>query len=152
MGKPKAHISVTTSGDAVHYVKSGVSKKEHDIHKLVYESGRVKTPRIVSYDEQEGVMTMECVDGMNLCDMYDVPFDDLDDDIKDCLRGIISKVHKLGVEYVDVTGYNFIEDKQREVWIIDFGDAKYADAAKDTEKKYVHAFINGEEGWNEDFL
>jgi serine/threonine-protein kinase RIO1 len=59
--------------------------------------------------------------------------------------------YKLDLVYVDLTSYNVMKDGAGVLWLIDFGHAKYHEDAKDTEHKYVLAFIDGEEGWNEDY-
>jgi hypothetical protein len=53
------------------------------------------------------------------------------------------------IEYIDITGYNFIEKKGK-VYIIDFGDAIYK--KKDKEMNwFLSYFLGGHNGWNPDF-
>jgi hypothetical protein len=54
-----------------------------------------------------------------------------------------------GIEYIDITGYNFIE-KDNKIYIIDFGDAEYSKKWKKT-NWFLEEFLNGHHGWNPDF-
>jgi serine/threonine-protein kinase RIO1 len=52
-----------------------------------------------------------------------------------------------GIEYPDITPYNFIKVKNK-IYIIDFGDAKYRD--KET-NWFLTEFMDGENSWNPDY-
>ena len=54
-----------------------------------------------------------------------------------------------GIEYIDITGYNFIE-KDKKIYIIDFGDAQYSKKWKKI-NWFLEEFLNGHHGWNPDF-
>ena len=70
--------------------------------------------------------------------------------IWDQIRTIIKILyHQEGIEYIDITGYNFIE-KNGKVYIIDFGDAVYN--KPDIEINwFLSKFLDGHNGWNPDF-
>lgn len=52
-----------------------------------------------------------------------------------------------GIEYVDITPYNFIEKDDR-IYMIDFGDAKYKEGETDW---FLTEFLEGENSWNPDY-
>ena len=54
-----------------------------------------------------------------------------------------------GIEYRDITSYNFIE-KNGKVYMIDFGHAKYVDLTGKIDW-FVEEFIDGENKWNPDY-
>ena len=54
-----------------------------------------------------------------------------------------------GIEYIDITGYNFIE-KDNKVYIIDFGDAIYTKSHIEM-NWFLSYFLGGHNGWNPDF-
>ena len=60
-----------------------------------------------------------------------------------------------GIEYVDITSYNFMEDTEGKVWIIDFGDAYYTPKAKGEPASnwFLRSVLSGEsvKAWNPDF-
>ena len=54
-----------------------------------------------------------------------------------------------GIEYIDITPYNFIEKKGK-VYIIDFGDASYVKKDKEI-NWFLKEFMDGTKEWNPDF-
>jgi RIO-like serine/threonine protein kinase len=60
-----------------------------------------------------------------------------------------------GIEYVDITSYNFMEDVDGKIWIIDFGDAYYTLEEKGAPAAnwFLRSVLAGESGkaWNPDF-
>ena len=60
-----------------------------------------------------------------------------------------------GIEYVDITSYNFLEDTNGNIWIIDFGDAYYTSNTKGEQATnwFLRSVLAGESGkaWNPDF-
>jgi tRNA A-37 threonylcarbamoyl transferase component Bud32 len=64
---------------------------------------------------------------------------------------LVTLYEREGIEYIDFTGYNFIE-KGGKVYIIDFGDARYAATDKGEACNWFLAdFLQGEYTWNPDF-
>jgi len=116
------------------------------------------TPNIISYQIEYcntkkayiGKIKMEHLNAPCLADIYS------DDPSKipklhwNKIRYIIHTLYENeGIEYIDITGYNFIE-KDNKIYIIDFGDAQYT---KKSEKInwFLEDFLNGYNGWNPDF-
>ena len=104
-------------------------------------------PRIERIDGL--VVQMESVNGACLADIYT-------DDPKKVPDFVWAEIHRIlavlyeveGIEYVDITPYNFTE-KDDKVYIIDFGDAQYA--LKDNIDWFLREFLDGENSWNPDY-
>ena len=112
------------------------------MHKHVYDLHIVNTPRIISYDERNQVMTMERI-GMNVSDFYGEDHHDVPKKIFYEIRKIIKILYDNNIQYPDITGYNFIE-YQNKIWIIDFEHATFI-------CPFVNKFIGGLNEWNPDF-
>jgi hypothetical protein len=66
------------------------------------------------------------------------------------IRNILETLlYEEGIEYVDITPYNFIE-KEDKIYIIDFGDAYYTNT-NDKINWFLQEVLDGFEGWNPDF-
>ena len=64
------------------------------------------------------------------------------------IRRIITTLYEEeGIEYVDITPYNFLE-KDGRIYIIDFGDAKYINGEINW---FLREFLDGENNWNPDY-
>jgi tRNA A-37 threonylcarbamoyl transferase component Bud32 len=73
-----------------------------------------------------GIIIMEHLDEMCIADKYGEDPSKIPKIIWDQIRIILNILyHNEAIEYIDITGYNFIE-KDGKVYIIDFGDAKYS--------------------------
>jgi hypothetical protein len=56
-----------------------------------------------------------------------------------------------GIEYIDITGYNFIQETDtNKIWIIDFGDAYYTIPERPI-NWFLKEILDGGKGWNPDF-
>jgi len=101
-------------------------------------------------DKYIGHIIMEDLDEMCVADKYGEDPNDIPKIIWDQIRTIVRILYNEEViEYIDITGYNFIE-KNGKIYIIDFGDAIYT-------KKYCEMnwflsyFLSGNNEWNPDF-
>jgi tRNA A-37 threonylcarbamoyl transferase component Bud32 len=98
----------------------------------------------------EGKIVMENLEEMCIADMYGENPEDIPLYIWEQMRDIIKILYKEeGIEYIDITGYNFIE-KDEKVYIIDFGHAKYAKKMTLIDS-FLHKFINGANEFNPEF-
>jgi tRNA A-37 threonylcarbamoyl transferase component Bud32 len=136
------------------YIKNDVGIHEYVMHKHIYEMNILNVPRIISYDYHNKILTMEKVNNMSISDFYGEEIDQVPKNILNKIREIIKRLHDNGIEYPDITGYNFIE-VFGEIWIIDFEHTKFFD--KDSIKKsnnyeFIINFINGLNSWNPEFL
>ena len=127
------------------YTKYGVKQHEYDVHKYVYnlKLENVNVPKIISYDKQKEIMVMHKINALNLSDMFGENSSDIDEYYFDEIRTIIQTLSDNGIEYPDITGYNFIEHANK-IWIIDFEHAHIRDT-------FVNKFIQGRNKWNPRF-
>jgi len=127
------------------YTKYGVKQHEYDVHKYVYnlKLEKVNVPKIISYDKEKEIMVMHKINALNLSDMFGENASDIDEYYFDEIRTIIQTLSDNGIEYPDITGYNFIEHANK-IWIIDFEHAHIRDT-------FVNKFIQGRNKWNPRF-
>jgi serine/threonine-protein kinase RIO1 len=93
---------------------------------------------------------MENLNEMCIADMYGEDPKDIPKIVWDQIRVILKILYfDEGIEYIDITGYNFIEKKGK-VYIIDFGDAIYTKKNKEM-NWFLSYFLGGHNGWNPDF-
>ena len=129
------------------FVKENVEWNEYYIHRIVFDQGVVNTPKIHEYNHETKTMTMRKIPQMCLADMYGDNKEQLPPKLWKVIREIMVKLREIGVNYPDITPYNFIESGGL-VWIIDFGHATIRNRETD---KFMLKFINGYDGWNDDF-
>ena len=93
----------------------------------------------IKYNKNSVVITMNKIDGETLYEKYS-------DDPKK-----IPLFYEEGIEYVDISPYNFII-KNNKVYIIDFGDAYWCNKDCKITNWFLYDFIiDGYNGYNPDF-
>ena len=125
------------------YSKKNVSLKEYQIHKIA-EKHFDFVPKIFSYDFETLELKMQIIKPMCVADFYGDESHQVPERIFNEIRRIINMLMEIGIIYQDITGYNFIEDSNGKVWIIDFGDALLFDP-------FVIEFLNGSNNWNKNY-
>ena len=121
---------------------------EIDLQRRAHKYGFTPAIHRVVETEEEVVIEMEDVGAPCLADAYG------DKKIpkriwKQISRILATLLKKEGIEYIDITPYNFIE-KEKKVFIIDFGDAKVHEEGTPL-NWFLAEFLGGECGWNPDF-
>ena len=108
------------------------------------------SPRILSVIDRKdySIIRMERVDGVTLSDKYGDLAKDIPEWIWNKIRNMIVHLIDEGVEYIDITPYNFMEINHNDIKIIDFGDAKYSDGEINW---FLAEFLEGLNEWNPDF-
>ena len=137
-----------TDEDA-YYTKENVSLTEYKIHKYVYNLHIVNIPKIKSYNKETKQLKMVRVGTMSISDYYGESAENIDNDLFTKIRNMIQTLYDHDILYVDITGYNFIENDKK-LWIIDFEHATYNYPRKTDE--FVEKFLEGHNGWNPEFL
>tara|TARA_B100000886_G_scaffold293061_1_gene219122 strand:+ start:1005 stop:1430 length:426 start_codon:yes stop_codon:yes gene_type:complete len=134
------------------YVKKGVSLHEYTMHKYIQSLEIVNLPKIVSYDLHNKMLTMEKIPNDCVSNVYGENDEDVDEEIYNQIRKVITRLYENDIEYPDITGYNFIE-YQNKLWIIDFEHTKFCDTTKkdNNHTKFIKKFIKGHNGWNPEF-
>jgi tRNA A-37 threonylcarbamoyl transferase component Bud32 len=110
------------------------------------------TPKIynVKYNKNEAVITMENLNEMCLADKYgEEPFDIPNHYWKQIRTILETLLYEEGIEYIDITPYNFIE-KEDKIYIIDFGHAYYTNTGKKI-NWFLQELLDGSNSWNPDF-
>ena len=79
------------------------------------------SPKVLKTDKKTFI-EMEKIDDMALAYRYGYDVEELPDDIRKQVYDLVETLYDHGIQYVDITPYNFIE-KDGKVWIIDFGHA-----------------------------
>jgi tRNA A-37 threonylcarbamoyl transferase component Bud32 len=122
-------------------------EQEIELQKISAELGL--SPKIISVVEKRDrfVVKMERVMGSTLSDLYGDDHKDIPTWIWEEIRYIILELRDNGIEYIDITPYNFMEVDDN-IKVIDFGDAKKCDGELNW---FVDEFINGLNEWNPDF-
>lgn len=129
-----------------YFTKHNVKESEVFIHDSIYNLNILNIPKIYNYDKEKKLLIMRNIPALNIADMYGENFSDVPAYITDEIRNIITTLYYHGIEYPDITGYNFLE-YQNKIWIIDFEHASY----KSDIKKYdpfILEFIHGANAWN----
>ena len=126
------------------------SKSELEIELQTIASKYGFCPRILKTEDDGKVVRvhMEDVEEEPLVVEYGEDPSDVPDWIWNEIRRMIQTLYdEEGIEYVDITPYNFIEKNGR-IYMIDFGDAKYTNGEPDW---FLAEFLEGENSWNPDY-
>jgi len=108
------------------------------------------SPNVLSITKIDDVcfITMEDLDAECLADVYGEDAKDIPEWIWNEIRGMVTTLfYQEGIEYVDITPYNFIEKNNR-IYMIDFGDARYSEGGPNW---FLSEFLDGENSWNPDY-
>ena len=105
------------------------------------------SPKVIRVNKQS--IVMENLDEPCIADKYGANINDIPEWIKEEIVNILHTLYTMGIEYIDVTPYNFIE-KDGIIYVIDFG---HAHNVNDKIHYYLDEIFNTWylEKWNEDF-
>lgn len=143
------------------FVKENVNENEYFIHEWVYyliknnskskeNHINIKVPKIYNYDSENKRLSMQMIYGDNLSNIYGEDIKNVPKKLINIIQKTINLMNSYLVEYPDITGYNFMLDKNDNLWIIDFEHAKCRDIQEPTDD-FVLKFINGTNEWNPEF-
>jgi tRNA A-37 threonylcarbamoyl transferase component Bud32 len=106
------------------------------------------SPQIIAVTDDE--IFMEDLEAPCLADIYGDEAAAIPEWIWDSIRTMLHSLYTYeGIEYTDITGYNFIE-KDEKIYLIDFGHARYKSRDKPM-NWFLREFLDGENAWNPDF-
>jgi tRNA A-37 threonylcarbamoyl transferase component Bud32 len=144
-----------------YHIKENVLAREYRIYKYLHNMELKFIPKLYDYDKTNKKLKTQKINGLSISDFYGDKFEDIPERIIDNIRYIINYLYNIGIIYPDITGYNFIEDSNSNIWIVDFEHCFYINHySKDndnlTEIKYKDEhidFVNrfcfkNEQGWN----
>ena len=116
--------------------------------RLQSASARLGLSPAVLRTDNRTFIEMELIPSMALAYRYGDDVDELPNDIRKQVYDIVYTLYQHGIQYVDITPYNFIEHEGR-VWIIDFG---HASNRKRLCRYLIKLFNEGYlHSWNADF-
>jgi RIO-like serine/threonine protein kinase len=123
------------------------------MQKYVYGLNIVNVPEIIEYneeDEEDKIMVMRKAGKHNLSYIYGEDATDIPDELFDQVVKIVRNLVLHNIEYPDLTGYNFIEDSDGKVWIIDFEHSSLM-TTNQVDNIHIQNICNGDKKWNPDF-
>ena len=132
------------------YIKKRVTINEFNLCVIAKKALNISTPDVVEYHRDNKVMYLRRLHYMTVADKYGDLNENTPNTVYSKIRKIIKNLWNGGICYPDITGYNFIEDDNENIWIIDFGHA-YVIVANEKKDPFVVKFMNGYNGWNPDF-
>jgi len=133
------------------FVKHNVEEHEYKMHKMIYNLKLIHVPKIYRYDKENKIMVMEKIFNMNIADEYGEDPCSIPRHIFEKMQEIIRKLYYAGIEYPDITGYNFILHKEK-LFLIDFEHSKFfSNETMHEVDPFVIKFINGLCEWNPNY-
>jgi tRNA A-37 threonylcarbamoyl transferase component Bud32 len=139
----------TDTADTHVFVKSNVSWKEYNLQCIVYNANIIKVPKPYSYDSTTKTMNMQKIPSMCVADTYGESIEGVPNDVLYKIRENVQALYTYGVEYIDITGYNFIE-YQGHIWTIDFEHASFNQDRLNYDP-FILSFLKGKNEWNKEF-
>ena len=133
-----------------YYVKHNVGHREYFMQKYVYNLNIVNVPEIVEYNDESKIMVMKKAGKHNLSYIYGDKASDIPDELFNQVVKIVRNLVLHNIEYPDLTGYNFIEDSNGKIWIIDFGHSCLM-TSKQITNIHIQNICNGYKNWNPEF-
>ena len=133
-----------------YYVKQNVNHREYFMQKYIYNLGIVNLPEIIEYNDESKIMVMKKVGKHNLSDQYGENANNVPKELFDQVIKIVRTLVLHNIEYPDLTGYNFVEDSDGTVWIIDFEHSSMM-TSKQVNNIHIQNICNGYKVWNPEF-
>lgn len=141
--------------------KLNVDYNEYFIHKWTYDllkelskkketNINIHVPKIYNYDPINKTLSMQKIYGDNLSNIYGEDINEIPTKLISTIRHLLILLSEYRIDYIDITGYNFMLDNSDNLWIIDFEHARCRDT-DDTIDPFLNEFINGKLSWNPDF-
>ncbi len=103
--------------------KGGLSKREISLQQEAARLGVAPAIHSIVKHNQMSVVLMTKIHGSSLADFYGS--DPIPGHVWDQVKSILQLLWNNGIEYKDITPYNFmLEHETGKVWIVDFGHAR----------------------------
>ena len=127
-------------------VKNAVSK----LSSIKCSINIINVPEIIKYDDDSKIMVMYKIGLHNLSDQYGENAKEVPNKLFDQVIKIVRTLVLHGIEYPDLTGYNFIEDDCGVVGIIDFEHSSLMTSSQ-VNNIHIQNICNGYKVWNPEF-
>jgi tRNA A-37 threonylcarbamoyl transferase component Bud32 len=98
---------------------------EYLMYKYISNLNLNYVPKLYNYNKTTKELKTQKINGLCVSDMYGNSIDDVPDHIKNQIYNIVYELFNNNIVYPDITGYNFIEDKNKKIWIVDFEHCFY---------------------------
>ena len=153
MAKNISKMEYYTNNPQIYYVKQEVSENEWFIQKYLHKLNNeyIQVPEIIEYNKESKIMVMKKIGINNLSHNYGENATDVPNELFEQVVTIVRNLVLNNVEYPDLTGYNFVEDSNGKVFIIDFGHAKIKNTKDILNNIHIQNICNGDKKWNPDF-
>ena len=139
------------------FTKENVSYQEYLIHDKCYSllkdtnmNINIHIPKIIYYNADTNNIVLERVNGDNLSNIYGENITGVPVNIITIIRQFVKFLCEQGIDYIDITGYNFMFDVDENIWMIDFEHAKIR-TEHEIPNEFLTMFIDGELSWNPNF-
>jgi len=119
------------------YLKPNVLEREYRIYKYLNNLNFNFIPKLYNYDKTTKILKIQKINGLSVSDFYGEKFENVPPNIIKQIRSIIYTLYNIGIIYPDITGYNFIQDNNSKIWIVDFEHCFYVNH-HNTNKEIVH--------------
>ena len=130
------------------FKKINVEENEYKMHQIIYNLDIINVPKIYKYDKETKTMIMEKIHNMNISDQYGEDAANVPKKVFKIMQEIIKKLYYSGIEYPDITGYNFIFHKNK-MYLIDFEHSNFfTNETMHQIDPFVIKFIKGACEWN----
>jgi len=133
-----------------YYVKQNVNHREYFMQKYIYNLGIVNIPEIIEYNDESKIMVMKKVGKHNLSDYYGEDANNVPTELFNQVIKIVRTLVLHNIEYPDLTGYNFVEDSDGTIWIIDFEHSSLMTSPQ-VNNIHIQNICNGYKIWNPEF-
>lgn len=132
-------------------IKDDKASKEIGLQQIAANYGF--SPKVQSFteiDDDHIMLHMDKIDGSTLYELYGDDPEYIPEEVWDEIRVMVETLyHDEGIQYIDITPYNFMKSADR-LYMIDFGDAEYTNDDGDV-NWFLQEFLDGENMWNPDF-
>jgi tRNA A-37 threonylcarbamoyl transferase component Bud32 len=133
------------------FVKDNVEESEYIMHKIIYNSGIINVPEIYSYDKNNKTMVMQKLYNMNIADEYGEDASEVPPHMFTLMQDTIRKLYYSGIEYPNITGYNFIFYNKK-MYLTNFKHCKiFVNKPIRKVEPFIKDFINGLCEWNPNY-
>lgn len=132
-------------------VDADTADNEVELHHIAHKHGIAPRIRRVVKGAEEWEIYMDDLGPNTIAHVYGESADDVPAEIWAKIRRAVRTLYEEeGIVYVDLTPYNVIRTPDARVWLIDFGDAYYANSDAESEW-FLEEFLDGRNFWNPDF-
>jgi len=134
--------------------------QELKFHEKAYEILKDHVPKIsfsmsiADNIDSNVYIIMEKINGMSVADMYGENPLDIPANIFENIRQMLYILKENEIDYIDITGYNFMIDADEKLYIIDFEhciDREVHTNINDGKSWFLNQFLSGVNIWNPDF-